>query len=55
MAKWEAKITMYRNGRKVEFNDAMGDDPEEALYNAHNDLELWCQAHPESMRGRYGK
>lgn len=48
MARWEARISMYRNGRRVEISDGMGDDPESALYNAHNDLELWAQSHPES-------
>lgn len=48
MANWEAKISLYRNGRRVEFNDALGDTPTEALYNAHNDLERWAEAHPES-------
>lgn len=48
MARWEAKISMYRNGRRVEISDAMADTPELALYNAHNDLERWAQTHPES-------
>jgi hypothetical protein len=48
MAEWEAKITLYRNGRRVHFNDAHGESPTAALYTAHNDIELWAEAHPES-------
>lgn len=40
---------MYRNGRRVEFSDGMGEDPKSALYNAHNDLERWAESHPETL------
>lgn len=40
--KYEARISIYRNGRRIEFNDALGGSPSEALYNAHNDLERWA-------------
>lgn len=39
MAKYEARITIYRNGRKITHSDARGDTPSWALYSAHNDLE----------------
>jgi len=48
--QWEVRISVYRNGRRVMISDAFGDYPGEALYVAHNDLELWAQAHPESAR-----
>jgi len=48
MSRWEVRISVYRNDRRVETNDAFGDTPEQALYNASNDLERWAQAHPEN-------
>ena len=47
-AEWEADIKIRRNGRMVQRVVALGDRPESALYFAHNDLELWAQAHPEN-------
>ena len=49
MALWDARISMYRNGRRVEISDAMGDNPKDALYNAMNDLMRWAEDHPESQ------
>ena len=46
--EWEADIKIRRNGRMVQRVVALGDRPETALYFAHNDLELWTQAHPEN-------
>lgn len=40
MAEWEARITILKDGEEFTFNDALGDTPTEALYTAHNDLEL---------------
>lgn len=48
MPNWECRISMYRNGRRVEFNDAMGDNPKDALYTAMNDLMRWAEDHPDS-------
>ena len=45
---WEVRISVYRNGRRVKVSDALGDHPDTALYDAHNDLELWAEGHPES-------
>ncbi|HZL07007.1 MAG TPA: hypothetical protein VFE45_16565 [Coriobacteriia bacterium] len=42
-AKWEVRISVYRNGRRVKFNDGLGDSALHALTTAHNDLELWAQ------------
>lgn len=50
--EWEVRISVYRNGRRVMTSDALGDDPDSALYAAHNDLELWAQDHPESRANR---
>ena len=46
--EWEVRISVYRNGRRVQVGDALGDYPDTALYDAHNDLELWAERHPES-------
>ena len=46
-ARWEVRISVYRNGRRVHISDALGDYPDSALYDAHNDLELWAREHPE--------
>lgn len=57
MAEWEAEIRIRRNGRCVKIEKAPGDTPASALYNVHNDVELWAQAHPESgeyFEDRYG-
>lgn len=43
MAEYEVKVTVYRNGRRISFNDALGDSPTYALYAATNDLELEMQ------------
>lgn len=48
--RWEVRISVYRNGRRVQTSDALGDHPDTALYDAHNDLERWTEYHPE----RYG-
>jgi hypothetical protein len=37
--EYEVKISVYRNGRRITFNDALGDTPSSALYRASNDLE----------------
>ena len=42
-AKWEVRISVYRNGRRVKFGDGLGDSALHALTTAHNDLELWAQ------------
>lgn len=54
-AWWEVKIIVYRKGRRVKISNAMGDTPTEALYNAHNDLELWAQDHPDSQPTENGE
>ena len=41
-AQWEVKISLYRNGRRIEFFDALGDSPKEALWNATTDAECWA-------------
>lgn len=51
LAEYEARISIYRNGRRIDFNDARGETPTAALYNAHNDLELAMQRY-ESERPR---
>ena len=38
MAEYEAKITVYRNGRRIAFSDALADSPSDAVYAAQNDL-----------------
>lgn len=43
--EYEARITIYRNGRKITHSDAHGDSPTWALYAAHNDLELEMQTY----------
>lgn len=48
--RWEVRISVYRKGRRVQISDALGDHPDDALYNAHNDLERWAEAHQESSR-----
>lgn len=47
-AEWEAEIKIRRNGRLVRKEVALGDSPVSALWFAHNDIELWAEAHPES-------
>jgi hypothetical protein len=47
MAEYEARISIYRNGRRIDFNDAHGSSPTAALYAAHNDLELAMQRYEE--------
>lgn len=44
MAEWEAEIKIRRNGRLVKMERALGSTAETALYNVHNDVELWTQA-----------
>ena len=51
MAEYEARITIYRNGRRIDFNDAHASSPTTALYLANNDLELRMQDY-ESTRPR---
>lgn len=46
--EWEVRITVYRNGLKVNISDALGNSPASALYAAHNDLERWADEHPAS-------
>lgn len=46
--EWEARISLYRNGRRVQIGDAFGDHPDTVLYVASVDLERWAQDHPES-------
>ena len=48
--EWEVRISMYRNGRRVQTSDAFGDYPDTALYAAESDLERWAQEHPESSQ-----
>lgn len=43
MAEYEVKISVYRNGRRIDLGDSLGDSPTEALYGASNDLELRLQ------------
>ena len=43
MAEDEARISIYRNGRRIDISDARGDSPTAALYMANNDLELAMQ------------
>ena len=43
MAEWEAEIRLRRNGRLVKRDAALGDTAGQALYAAHNDLQLWTQ------------
>lgn len=38
MAEFEARITIYKNGQELVFNDALGDSASDALYAAHHDL-----------------
>lgn len=38
MSEYEARISIYRNGRRIAFNDALSDSPSGALYAAQNDL-----------------
>ena len=49
MAEWEAEIKVRRNGRLVKWEKAAGRNPRQALYEAHNDVELWAEDHPESQ------
>lgn len=49
MAEYEARISIYRNGRRIEISDAKGESPTGALYLANNDLELSMQRY-ESER-----
>ena len=37
MAEYEAKITVYRNGRRIAFSHALADSPSDAVYAAPND------------------
>lgn len=48
MAEWEAEIKIRRNGRLVIRDAALGDNPAQALYAAHNDLSRWAAEHPET-------
>jgi hypothetical protein len=41
--QYEVRISVYRRGRRISFNDGLGDSPTFALANAHNDLELWAE------------
>lgn len=54
MTEWEAEIKIRRNGRLVKMERALGSSAETALYNVHNDVELWTQrqesAEQESAR-----
>ena len=43
MSEWEAEIKIRRNGRLVKMERALGSTAESALYNVHNDMELWAQ------------
>lgn len=45
MAEYEAEIKIRRNGRLVKWERALGSSAETALYNVHNDIELWAQDH----------
>lgn len=45
VAEWEAEIKIRRNGRLVKMERALGSSAEVALYNVHNDMELWAQEH----------
>ncbi|HWU29262.1 MAG TPA: hypothetical protein VN041_09255 [Microbacterium sp.] len=38
MAEFEARITVYKDGQELMFNDALGDSASDALYAAHHDL-----------------
>lgn len=49
VAEWEAEIKVRRNGRLVKMERALGSTAETALYNAHNDVELWAQAQKEGI------
>ncbi len=51
---WEVRISVYRNGRRVWISDALGQFPDTALTDAHNDLELWAEGHPEA-HGNYAE
>lgn len=47
MTTWEVKISIYRNGRRIEFFDALDEKPKAALWNATTDAERWvndCEA-----------
>lgn len=59
VAEYEARISIYRNGRRIEVSDAHGSSPTEALYFAHNDLELKMQgyelARPREFNESEGK
>jgi hypothetical protein len=49
MAEWEVEIKIRRNGRLVKWEKATAVNPSAALYEVHNDMELWTQDHPESQ------
>ena len=48
MSTWEVEIKVRRNGRLIMRESALGDDPQQALYFAHNDLERWAESHSEA-------
>ena len=50
MTTWEAKISIYRNGRRIDFFDAQGDSPEEALWNATTDAECWADDYEQETK-----
>lgn len=54
MAEYEARISIYRNGRRIEISDARGDSPTAALYAAHNDLELDMQRYERERPREFG-
>ena len=50
MTTWEAKISIYRNGRRIEFFDALGDTPKGALWNATTDAECWADDYEQETK-----
>jgi hypothetical protein len=51
MVEWEVRITVYRNGRKVQTGDALGDTALFALDSACNDLSRWAEEAEDDSDG----
>ena len=48
--EWEVKISIYRNDRRVEFFDALGDSPKGALWAATTGAERWVDDYEEGTK-----
>lgn len=55
MAEYEARISIYRNGRRITFNDARSDTPTLALDAAMNDLELELIKYEQGRPKEFGE